>query len=193
MAWLSTYDENYSLENRNFADTEVNLISDDNNIAPEVEAKIKVMDNQSTVYLSSIINSNTGVDANSKNNGSAIYYAIFENGTMVEDWQLYRAPITIDISDGSQYSLKAFAARFEEMGEVLEITSEQLRIPTEEPNDSDIDNPPIETPPPEETPTTETQTDVWPALLPYVIVAGIGFVLIISTGIIMFKMGKKKK
>lgn len=193
LAWLSTYDENYSLENRNFADTEVNLISDDNNIAPEVEAKIKVMDNQSTVYLSSIINSNTGVDANSKNNGSAIYYAIFENGTMVEDWQLYRAPITIDISDGSQYSLKAFAARFEEMGEVLEITSEQLRIPTEEPNDSDIDNPPIETPPPEETPTTETQTDVWPALLPYVIVAGIGFVLIISTGIIMFKMGKKKK
>lgn len=191
-AWLSTYDANYSMENRKFANAEVNLISDDKNAAPIVEAKIQVENNQSIVHLSSIINSNTGVDANSKNNGSAIYYAIFENGNIIEDWQLYRTPIIIDFSNDSQYSIKAFAVRFEEIGEEFEITPEQLRTPTEEPDNNDIDTPQIETPSPEKPQQIPTQDDILRTLVPYIIVAVIGFILIVSSGIILIKIRKKK-
>ena len=128
-AWLYSYDDNYAKENKNskYANNAVYLVGDDVNETPKVESNIEHTDETITVTLSSIINSNAGVDANSINNGSAIYYAIFENDKIVGDWQLYRSPITLDKTLDVKYTVKAFAARFAEKSEEIEITDEQLR------------------------------------------------------------------
>lgn len=138
-AWLRTCDANYSSDNENaiYKNIAVNLINDENNALPEVEADIDVEDGKTAVALSSIIRTDAGIDANSYNNGSAIYYAIYENGKMTGAWQLYRAPIVIDTSNDTEYTVKAFAVRFEEKGAEVEITNEQLR-PAKD--DSDLDD-----------------------------------------------------
>lgn len=155
LAWLRTFDENYSEENTNskYANSEVNLINDGNGSLPEIVSKIEIEDTKTTVFLSSIIKSSIGVDANSENNGAAIYYAVFENGNMVGDWQLYRSPILINTEKDIQYSIKAFAVRFEEKGTELEISNELLRSPVKEPEpdvddnvSDDTDNKPDENP-----------------------------------------------
>ena len=129
-AWLRTSDENYSSDNENamYSDVLVNWINDENNAPPEIEVNIAVNEGQSTLTLTSIIKTESGVDANSSNNGSAIYYALYENGEMKGDWQLYRAPIVIDTQNETEYTVKAFAARFEERGTEIEITNEQIRF-----------------------------------------------------------------
>ena len=128
-AWLYSYDSNYSKENENikYANSAIYLVGDNINIAPETKAEVEHTDEEITVTLSSKVNSSTGVDAGSSNNGSAIYYAVFENGKIVEDWQLYREPITLDKTKDVEYSIKAFATRFNEKGEEFEITDYQLR------------------------------------------------------------------
>ncbi len=129
MAWLRSYDELYSEDNPNskFANKAINLINDENNVAPSIEAQIEINDNDTVIYLSSIVKSADGVDKSSTNNGAAIYYAIFENGSIIEDWKLYREPITIDISNDNNYTLKAYAIRFNEISEWIEIENDQLR------------------------------------------------------------------
>lgn len=129
-AWLRTRDENYSSDNENamYSDVLVNWVNDENNAQPEIEVNIAVNEGQSTLTLTSIIKTESGVDANSSNNGSAIYYALYENGEMKGDWQLYRAPIVIDTQNETEYTVKAFAVRFEERGAEIEITNEQIRF-----------------------------------------------------------------
>ena len=128
-AWLRTYDENYSPDNENaiYSSISVDLVNDENNAQPEVEVDIAVGGEKSTVTLSSIIRTERGVDKNSLNNGSAIYYVLYENGKMKGDWQLYRAPIVIDTAKETEYIVKAFAVRFENKSAEVEITNEQLR------------------------------------------------------------------
>lgn len=181
LAWLNTYDDNYSLADRKFANTEVKLVNDYNNSAPDIKATVDVKDNTTTVSLSSIINSNSGVDKNSVNNGSAIYYAVYENGNMVGDWTLYRSPIVLDISGDTQYTIKALAIRFEEIGAELEITNEQLRTPAKEP-DVDIIEPPIESTPPHVDSSSK---------MPYGIIIGTALLLIIVVIAIILKKRKK--
>ena len=129
MAWLRSYDELYSEDNPNskFANKAINLINDENNVDPSIEAQIEINDNDTVIYLSSIVKSANGVDKSSTNNGAAIYYAIFENRSIIEDWKLYRDPITIDISNDNNYTLKAYAIRFNEISEWIEIENDQLR------------------------------------------------------------------
>ena len=128
-AWLRSYDELYSVENSNvkFANKAINLIYDENTVTPSIDAQIEINDNDTVIYLSSIVKSADGVDKSSTNNGAAIYYAIFENGSIIEDWKLYREPITIDISNDNNYTLKAYAIRFNEISEWIEIENDQLR------------------------------------------------------------------
>ncbi len=136
LAWMSTYDENYSVDNENskFVNSAVTLINDLNNVPPKAEAQIEVKDNKTVISLSSIIKSNAGVDKNSINNGSAIYFAVYENGKMVGDWQLYRSPIILDTTKDCKYTVKAFATRFEEMGDELILTNDQIRAAEKEPD-----------------------------------------------------------
>lgn len=133
-AWLYSYDDNYSKDNESskYANNEVYLIGDDVNKAPEVKTEIKHEDDTITVTLSSIINSTQGVDAGSSANGSAIYYAVFENGNIVGTWELYREPITLDKSLDVEYTVKAFASRFKEQGKEIELSNTQLRTISEE-------------------------------------------------------------
>ena len=149
-AWLRTYDKNYSSDNKNakYTNTEVKLINDNDTVSPDVETIINVEDAKTTVSLYSIIKSNSGVDKQSTNNGSAIYYAIFKDSTIVGNWQLYREPIVIDTSDDSVYSIKAFAVRFEEKGTELEITNEQIRTSPviSAPIEDAVNDAPIEAP-----------------------------------------------
>lgn len=148
-AWLRAHDENYfeSNEGAIYSSASVNLVNDEGNAPPEVEADISVEEDKATVTLSTIIKTERGVDKNSSNNGSAIYYAVYENGEMVGSWELYRAPIVIDASGETEYKIKAFAVRFEEKSEVLEIANEELRPPVKEtpdpiPSDEVIENAP---------------------------------------------------
>lgn len=129
LSWLRTYDENYSPDRKDtkFTKSEVNLINDGNNLPPEIESKIDFDGETITVSLNSIVKSNQGVDKNSINNGSAIYYAVFENGNMLDDWKLYREPIVIDSTAGTSYSVKAYATRLMQMSEVIELSDEELR------------------------------------------------------------------
>ena len=69
------------------------------------------------------------------------------------NWQLYRSPILINTEKDIQYSIKAFAVRFEEKGTELEISNELLRSPVKEPEpdvddnvSDDTDNKPDENP-----------------------------------------------
>ena len=146
MAWLRTRDENYSSDNENamYTSVMVNWVSDDNNAKPEIEVNIDVEDGKSTVKLNSIIRTESGVDTNSSDNGSTIYYALYENGRMKGDWQLYRAPIVIDTQSETKYTVKAFAVRFEKKGAKIEITNEQLRpvndLPDPKPNEKQDEN-----------------------------------------------------
>ena len=136
-AWLYSYDDNYSKENENikYANSAVYLIPDDVNVVPETKTDIEQTDETITVTLSSTINSSSGVDAGSSNNGSAIYYAVYENGNIVGGWQLYRAPIILDKTQDVEYTIKAFSTRFKEKGAEIEITNQQLRtIPEKEQN-----------------------------------------------------------
>lgn len=128
-AWLQSYDEHYSANNKNsrFANKEVYLIDDGKNSLPEVKSDITTQQETITVVLSSIINSSEGVDKNSVNNGSAIYYAVYENGNIVGSWQLYSSPIVLDKTKDTEYSVRVFAARFAQKGSELEITDSQLR------------------------------------------------------------------
>ena len=128
-AWLRSCDENYSSDNElaKYVGTSVNLVNDENNAPPGVEVDVEIESERATVTLSSIIRTDAGVDANSYNNGSAIYYSVYENGEMASAWQLYRAPIVIETANDTEYTVKAFAVRFEEKGAEIEITNEQLR------------------------------------------------------------------
>ena len=146
LAWLSTYDDNYSHENSKYLGMEIELTNDQNNSLPQVKSEIDVQDGKTVISLSSIINSSVGVDSNSKDNGSAIYFAVFENGSMVDTWQLYRTPITIDTANDTDYTVKAFALRFESIGETLEISDGDIRtsakLPENTPNDTNEENEP---------------------------------------------------
>ncbi len=142
LAWLNAFDENYSLDASKYAGTEINLIDDDNNTAPEIEKNIDIQEQKATVSLNTVIKSTKGVDANSTNNGSAIYYAIYENGEMVGAWQLYREAIVIDTTKDAEYTIKAFAVRFDQMSAQIEITDEELRTVPEDPDPPIIDNTP---------------------------------------------------
>lgn len=146
LAWLSTYDDNYSHESSKYLGSEIELINDQNNSLPQVKSEIDVQDGKTKISLSSIINSSFGVDSNSKDNGSAIYFAVFENGSMVDTWQLYRTPITIDTANDTDYTVKAFALRFESIGETLEISDDDIRtspkLPEIPDNDTNEENEP---------------------------------------------------
>lgn len=127
-SWLCTYDENYSTDNLSskYANKNINLIDDANNAPPEVEVYIDVEGTTVTLSLSSIIKAAYGVDKESENNGSAIYYAIYENGKIQGGWQLYRSPIVIEKSDDVKYTIKAFATRFEEKGKEITLNNDDL-------------------------------------------------------------------
>ena len=146
LAWLRTQDDNYSSDNENamYTSVMVNWVSDENNVKPEVEVDISIEEGKSTVKLNSIIRTESGVDTNSSNNGSAIYYALYENGKMKGDWQLYRAPIVIDTQNEAEYTIKAFAVRFEEKGMEIEISNEEIRpvndLPDPKPNENQDEN-----------------------------------------------------
>ena len=128
-AWLYSYDDNYSRDNEisKYTNKAVYLIGDEVNKAPEVQAEIKHKNDTITITLSSVINSTEGVDAKSTANGSAIYYAVFENGNIVGTWELYRGPITLDKSLDVEYTVKAFASRFAEKGKETELSNAQIR------------------------------------------------------------------
>ncbi len=126
LSWLRTYDSNYSIDGAKYIDTTVTLNNDENNHAPKIEYKIDIQNEGSVLSLSTIITSNDGVDANSKNNGSSIYYAFFDGDEAVTDWELYQSPIVLDSTKNYGYSLIAFAVRFEEMGTMLELSNEEL-------------------------------------------------------------------
>lgn len=184
LAWLSTYDDNYSPENEDskYSGTAINLINDDNNMPPEIELKIDILDKETLVSLSSIIKSSNGVDANSKENGSAIYYAVFENGNMVDFWQLYRTPIVIDTTNDTKYTVKAFATRFEEKSAELAISDEQLRSPTKAPEKIEDDNLNEK---PEEPPSSSNN------IVTYVVTISSAVLVLVIAGLLISK--KKKK
>ena len=193
LSWLCTYDENYSSENTSsiYTNSEITLINDENNMPPEVEFKIDVEEGKSTLSLSTIIKSTSGVDANSKNNGAAIYFAIFENGNIVNDWQLYRNPIVFDTTSDAEYTVKAFAVRFEEMGEEIEITNEQIRTPQAPPEDTE-NNTQTEEPgtPSENTSETPSQNSNQNISL---IVIAFGVILLLAVSTVIFVHKKRKK
>ena len=140
LAWLNAYDENYSADNENskFVGSAVYLVEDEVTVPPEIETEIEIEEESITVHLSSIINSSNGVDASSTNNGSAIYYAVYENGVMVDDWQLYKTPFELDKTKDVEYSVKTFAARFAERGKEYEIDDDQLRGIVKDKDSSDL-------------------------------------------------------
>ena len=141
LAWLNTYDENYSLDCAKYANTEIYLINDKNNMPPEIESEIEVEEQQTTISLTSIIKSTKGVDSNSTNNGSAIYYSIYEDGEMVGTWELYRNPIILNTTNDTEYTIKAFAVRFYEKSAEIEITDTEIRTMLEIPAPPIIDDP----------------------------------------------------
>ena len=143
MSWLRTYDENYSIENAKFVNSTVELINEDSNYIPSIKYQIDVQTENNVISLSAIINSNSGVDAKSTNNGSTIYYAFFDGDQQATDWQIYTSPIVLNRAENNGYSLKAFTVRFEQTSIEFELTNEELYTETvivEPPQDEDGEN-----------------------------------------------------
>lgn len=140
LSWLRTYDDNYSTESAKFVDTPVELVND---YIPSIEYKIDVQNENNVVSLFATVTSNNGVDSQSTNNGSTIYYAFFDGDNQATDWQIYTSPIVLNRAQNNGYSLKAFAVRFEQTSIEFELTNEELYTETvivEPPQDEDEEN-----------------------------------------------------
>lgn len=123
LAWLRTYDDNYSTENAEFVDSPVELVND---YIHSIEYKIDVQNENNVISLFTSVNSTNGVDAKSTNIGSTIYYAFFDGDQQATDWQIYTQPIVLNRAQNDGYSLKAFALRFEQTSDMFELTNEKL-------------------------------------------------------------------
>lgn len=128
MAWLRTYDYHYT--NTDFAkfnDTSVNLVAGDSAVPEKVTATVSVEGDTSTVSLSAPFGSVGGVDDNSVENGAAIYYQIYKNGTAISEWELYQDAIVLQLEQDAEYSIKTYSVRFQTMSDTVTITDGQIR------------------------------------------------------------------
>lgn len=196
-AWLRTYDENYSQSNESskLLGKEIKLINDENNLPPNIEMELCVENGKTTVALKSVIGSSMGVDAGSENNGSAIYFALFENGKMVDNWRLYRAPIVIDTTKDTKYTVKAFALRLEEMSAELEITDAQIRTKPALPDTDGGNTVPdgtVENEPPQNVEASEPLQDIEQIKALILIISG-GILLMFAIVFAIFISKKRKK
>lgn len=129
LAWLRTSDSNYSKDSgHELADTSVKLVFDSSAPSPTVKQEIELDGDKSVITLEAVVEAESGVDAGSSENGSAIYYQIYKNNILALDWTLYSEPIVIDISGVDEYTVKAYAVRFKTAGETLVIDNEQVRM-----------------------------------------------------------------
>lgn len=132
MAWLRTYDYHYTNNDLGkYEDTAVHLVSGDSAVPPQVNAVVTIKEKKSVVTLTAPFGAVEGVDKNSFENGAAIYYQIYKNGTAVSDWQLYQDPIVLQPEKDAEYFLKAYSVRFQTKSDLLTVADGTLRSGTD--------------------------------------------------------------
>lgn len=128
MAWLRTYDSHYQKNDTfKYEDVEVELVNDQFALPSKIQITSDNTDEGLKIKLNTLVESDKGVDKNSKENGSAIYYQIYENDKLVSDWQLYQNPFYLDKENQAEYSIKAFCVRFQTKGSITEFNDNQIR------------------------------------------------------------------
>lgn len=125
MAWLRTYDNNYSADSGNkYANTEVNLVKDSKSKKIKVVGEFAVTEGESKVVLKA---SGSSFFNQELLEGAAIYYQVYENDILKEDWKLYQNPFVLDVSGKTEYTIKAYCVLNETRSEEREFDNRDIR------------------------------------------------------------------
>lgn len=128
MAWLRTYDSHYEESDTfRYEDVSVDFAVKESVQVPTITLEVEKMEDGSKVSLFARMDKNAGVDADSTENGIAIYYQIYENGQPTTEWLLYQDAIVFANKEDVEYSLKAYGVVFQTKGEIREFTDDEIK------------------------------------------------------------------
>lgn len=127
-AWLRADDYHYTNNSVGaYEDKSVKLTAEKNAVPEKVKADISAQGSTCVITLTAPFGLIGGVDNNSDENGSAIYYQIYKNKEPLSSLQLYQDSIALEFEEGAEYSLSAYAVRFQQKSNELTLNDSQLR------------------------------------------------------------------